>query len=188
MDKPEQKKVFFRNNLIGGFNKADVVAYIAQQNQEQIAELDDLRSSLSAAEDAAQRAKNQITVLSGALNRSNAELAKVQSEAAALHTELEQVQAKLSAAETAKAEADERFQALFTGLRSAASDLCTVPLTTGDDAKIDALNQHIDALTAENRELHAALDKLAGFQSAIRSLLGDLAGSQTPPADDSSDS
>ena len=30
--------------------------------------------------------------------------------------------------------------------------------------------------------------KLAGFQSAIRSLLGDLAGSQTPPADDSSNS
>ena len=188
MDKPEQKKVYFRNNLIGGFNKADVVAYIAQQNQEQIAELDDLRSALSAAEDTAQRAKNQITVLSGALNRSNAELAKAQEEAAALHTELEQVQAKLSAAEAAKTEADERFQALFTGLRSAASDLCAVPVSVSDDTKINALNQHIDALTAENRELHAALDKLAGFQSAVRSLLGDLPDSSSPPASNLSDS
>lgn len=174
MERSEQKKVFFRKNLIGGFNKSDVVAYIARQNQDQISELDDLRADLSASEQAHRRTKEQIISLSTALTRANQELAQARSEADALREALEQANARIAALDAAKADMDARFQTIFSGLRSAADDLCAVPVPAADDAQIDALNSQIDALTAENRELHASLEKLSGFQTAVRSLLGNL--------------
>lgn len=180
MERSEQKKVFFRRNLIGGFNKSDVVAYIARQNQDQISELDDLRADLSASEQAHRRTKEQIVSLSTALTHANQELAQARSEADALREALAQANARIDALDAAKADMDARFQTIFSGLRSAADDLCTVPLPTADDAQIDALNSRIDALTAENRELHTALEKLSGFQAAMRSLLGNLSDVTAP--------
>lgn len=174
MERSEQKKVFFRKNLIGGFNKSDVVAYIARQNQDQISELDDLRADLSASEQAHRRTKEQIISLSTALTHANQELAQARSEAEALREALEQANARIAALDAAKADMDARFQTIFSGLRSAADDLCAVPVPTADDAQINALNSQIDALTAENRELHASLEKFSGFQTAVRSLLGNL--------------
>ncbi len=179
MERSEQKKVFFRKNLIGGFNKSDVVAYIARQNQDQISELDDLRADLSASEQAHRRTKEQIISLSTALTRANQELAQARSEAEALREALEQANARIAALDAAKADMDARFQTIFSGLRSAADDLCSVPAPTTDDAQINALNSQIDALTAENRELHASLEKLSGFQTAVRSLLGNLSAAAT---------
>lgn len=186
MGRSEQKKVFFRKNLIGGFNKSDVVAYIARQNQDQISELDDLRADLSASEQAHRRTKEQIVSLSTALTHANQELAQAHAEVDSLREALEQANARIAALDAAKSEMDARFQTIFSGLRNAADDLCTIPLPAADDAQISALNSRIDALTAENRELHTALEKLSGFQTAVRSLLGNLSPSaeSSGPASD----
>ena len=172
VDRSEQKKVFFRNNLIGGFNKADVVAYIAQQNKEQIAELDALRSELSVAKHSLEEAETKVCSLEKELAGTDAALSQARDENNALRAELDRQAMRLSALEAAKAEADNRFSALFSELRDAAGELCAVALPSGtEDARIRELTQRIDELTAENRELHAALEKLDGFRNAIKNLL-----------------
>lgn len=176
VDKPDQKKVFFRNNLVGGFNKADVVAYIAQQNKEQIAELETLRGELAVSERGRSEAEEKLTALEEALAATNAELSQTRAENDALRVELDRQMMRISALETSKNEADHRFHTLFSELRDAAGELCAVAApSAADDTRIRELTQKIDELTAENRALRTSLEKLDGFRSAIKNLLSGSA-------------
>lgn len=176
------KKVFFRNNLVGGFNKADVVAYIAQQNKEQIAEVEALRAELSAAERGRDGAEEKAASFEKALDETNAALSQAREENRALRAELERQSMRISVLETSKNEADSRFQALFSELRDAAGELCAVAVPSeAEDARVRELTQRVDELTAENRELHAALEKLDGFRNAIKNLLSGPAPLSAQP-------
>ncbi len=172
-----EKKVFFRNNLLGGFNKADVIAYIAQQNKEQIAELEELKLDLAAAELAQKDAELKADNLKDALEDANAALAQAQAETEQLRAELAEQANRLSVLEAARNESDNRFQAFFSELRDAAGELNTVSLPSpSEDKRIAELTQRIDALSAENHDLRVALEKMDGFRKAIHHLLSGAAG------------
>ena len=167
-----EKKVFFRNSLLGGFNKADVIAYIAQQNKEQITELEELKLDLAAAELAQKDAELKADHLQDALEDANAALARALAEAEQLRAELAKQTNRLSVLEAARTESDTRFQAFFSELRDAAGELNAVSLPSPvEDTRIRELTQRIDSLSNENHDLRVALEKMDGFRKAIRNLL-----------------
>ena len=145
MERSTEKKVYFRNNLLGGFNKADVIAYIAQQNKEQIEELETLRLDLAAAELAQKDAEMKTDVLQYALDDANAALADAQAEVEKLRSALAEQTTRVSVLEAAQAESNNRFSAFFTELRDAADELSTVSLpSAADDKRIQELTQRIE--------------------------------------------
>ena len=171
-----EKKVYFRNNLLGGFNKSDVIAYIARQNQEQVEEMEELRLDLAAAELAQKDAELKADNLQDALDDANAALSDAFAETERLRAELAQQTTRVEVLENAQKESDARFQTFFSELRDAAGELNTVSLPSAEeDQRIQELTQRIDALSNENHDLRVALEKMDGFRKAIHHLLSGAA-------------
>lgn len=152
--KSEGKKIKFRSNLMGGFNKTDVITYIAKQNKDQLAEMESLRASLATSENACAAAEETLDTVTGELAEANDRLEELRTEADGLRAELADAQKKIQesadAAASAQDRADEAEKALAAA-KQAAEQAESRLAATAD--KSGELNSALEALEKANIEL-----------------------------------
>ena len=97
------KKVFFRKNLLGGFNKADVIDYLAAQSREQLSEKESLKREINEKEKKNRELSERLANYENEFVRLNKQIADKESACAATAEENEALKKKL-AEKTAEAE------------------------------------------------------------------------------------
>ncbi len=158
------KKAYFKKNLFGGFNREDVIAYLAEQTREQLKEKEALSNSLAKSNAEVRR-----------LQEENDKLAKSLAEAS---ERLDVLSARLEEVTAEKNAIEERYNKLQKDLATAASELKEGDAENLPAAQVDELLRRIEALSAKNAELATNLARLTRFKESVQGLL-----EQSMPAD-----
>lgn len=103
------RKVIFRNNVVGGFNKTDVIDYISRQTREQEKINEELKLSVEELERDKIKSEQRITELGGSLADSESKLRLAAAE-------IERLEGALKASEAAVEAAEAKYGRLLDGL------------------------------------------------------------------------
>jgi chromosome segregation ATPase len=164
------KKAYFKKSIFGGFNREDVIAYLAEQAREQTKQREALAHSLSKSTAEVRRLQEKNEKLTQSLSSTNEQLSS-------LAARLREVTAEKNAIE-------ERFNRLQADLATATSELSEGGSTSIASAQVDELLQRIESLSAKNAELATNLSRLTRFKESVQGLLEQ---SGSPESDASAD-
>jgi chromosome segregation ATPase len=183
------KKVFFRKNLLGGFNKADVIDYLAAQSREQLSEKEGLKREINEKEKKIRELSERLANYENEFVRLNKQIADKESVCAAAAEETEALKKKL-ADKTAEAEmlaenlslanqmrgaVEQKLEKIYTELRAVAgSNLSENEDIQIKDEQIARLKTQISALADENTKLTEKINKLTEYNNKIAELLGQM--------------
>ena len=163
------KKAYFKKNLFGGFNREDVIAYLAEQTREQLKEKEALSNSLAKSNAEVRRLQEENEKLAKSL-------AKVTERLNVLTTRLEEVTAEKNAIE-------ERYSKLQNDLAAAAGELKEGNTENLPAAQVDELLRRIEALSAKNAELATNLARLTRFKESVQGLLAQSLPAESVASD-----
>lgn len=183
-----EKKVFFRRNFIGGFNRADVVEYLASQSREQITERDDLRRELNEKTQKIKELSERLANYENEFIRLNNLLVEKESvcvssdiEIDSLKKELDKHSVKASRLEEeltnamqARDAALQKLENIFAELRSVAGSAYaeSADISSVKDEQIDQLKAKVESLTEENSRLLEKLNRLSSLKNGLQNFLG----------------
>lgn len=186
-----EKKVFFRKNLIGGFNKADVIEYLSAQSREQISEKEnqkrelnekihrnkELSDRLANYENEFIRLNKQLSDKDNAYSALEAEcdaLKRQISQSSSEHSKLEQ---NISLANELRGTVEQKLEKIYTELRAVAG------ATLGDgvdiaqkDEEIARLREQLEALGNEKKVLNEKVKQLSEYKNKIQDFFGMFSG------------
>jgi chromosome segregation ATPase len=176
------KKVFFRKNLIGGFNRADVIDYLASLSREQVAERDELKRSLFDSTQKNRELSERLASYENEFVRLNRQLAEKENlcmsseaEIGVLKKQSDENAAAAAAANEQRLAAEQKLDNIYTELRAVAGCVYADNSNTElKDEQISKLNDKLSNLIEENARLTEKVNQLSEYKNKIKGLLGIL--------------
>jgi len=165
MSEKINRNIYFRKNLFGGFNKNDVIAFLAEQSRDQISEKDTSKREL-----AALKAEGQASA--GEADKLRGELASMAETLSAKYGEEKLLKSNLEAETARRRQAEEKLSRLQDELKNAADEFGDGARPPSSNAQVEELLSKIDTLSVRNAELSAAVARLTRFKESVAGLIG----------------
>lgn len=174
------KKYYFRKNLFGGFNREDVIKYMADQSKEAVAEHDALMAELAALRQTREDLAAEVEKLRSEISRASEELESKDNKIASLSGE-NSVMREIARKRTSEAEqAAGRLEELETRCAGLNADVEAMLTSFGDQLSDRAfsceetklLASKIAQLAAQNEKMREDVEKVALFRDSFSKLFG----------------
>ena len=184
-----EKKVFFRRNLLGGFNRADVIDYLASQSRDQISERDSLKRELNEKTQKNKELSERLANYESEFVRLNKLLVEKESICTSADMEIEslkkqldkkniyvsRLEEELARANEDKNAAEQKLESIFAELRAVAGGAYVENTEIAvKEEQISQLKAKVESLTEENAKLVEKLNRLSELKNELQSFLGVL--------------